>query len=261
MAVKYANLFPIPLGKASYPADWFEEDRPGWMQGLRELAKSPELNTYNQQTKIVHLGDVAAGCGLMDHPAFERLQDWIHDQCREYLQQVFDPEEAIQPTPKIVHSWANVQDGSSQHLPHMHSNAELAFNFNLKFDPSVHLATSYWNPHMNVGFMYGAGVWHRAWEQPRSRWTATTVEADAQQGDLLIWPGMLQHGYPAAPASGVTRITVSGNVMQTNYSLNRAGMTIAVGTKNQALYSKQAIEGANEPEGFDVLPLLLEEEA
>ena len=256
MAVKFANLFPIPLGKASYPADWFQEDRPGGFEALEELAQHPERNSYNYQTKIAHLGDTAAGCGVMDMPQFERLKDWITYQCKEYLVTAFDPEGSINPTPQIVHSWANVQDGSATHLPHMHSNAELAFNFNLKFDPKVHNSTCYWNPHMQVGFMYGAGVWHRAWESPRSPWTSTMVETETEQGDLLIWPGMLQHGYPQADPSGISRITVSGNVMQKNYSLNRAGMTVSVGPTPDATYSQQEVLGEGVEKNFDVLSIL-----
>ncbi len=255
MSVKFADLFPIPLGKASYPAEWFLEDRDGWIEALKELARQPESNTYNCKTKIAHLGDTAAGAGVTDMPAFARLKDWIHEQCREYLETAFDPEKTITPSPLIVHSWANVQDGASTHLPHMHSNAELAFNFNLKFDPEVHHSTCYWNPRMQVGFMYGAGVWHRGWESPSSRWTAQMVEAETAEGDLLIWPGMLQHGYPAAEPSGVSRITISGNVMQSNYSLNRGGMSIAVAPRENTNYSRMQVAGELGPE-FDVLKIL-----
>ncbi len=117
----------------------------------------------------------------------------IVDILRQELEQ-FGNDVGLQQ-PYVSDAWFQRYDNDSFHSPHNHGPVGYSSVLYLKYDPSVHGATRFIAPYLDVN--------------------GNTLEhsPDVRQGSIIFFPSMLNH-YVLPSKSDVTRIIMSMNIKE-----------------------------------------------
>ena len=156
-----ANIFPILIGKTALDFD------------TEEVKAALE-----KTTPVSHLELATTSYGTMqnclDQPELVELREQIESYLDEYVERA-----GLSPV-DIVGSWYNTLGQGEQILRHRHPSCAVSGAVYVVLPEDSQCDLEFWDPNNGL----------RMHEQPcRER----RLKAQAQQGDLILWPSWLEH--------------------------------------------------------------------
>jgi uncharacterized protein (TIGR02466 family) len=195
----HVDLFPVPI--ARYHKDDHEDLR---IHFLNILEQYPKEQAYCDSPGLVHFfqnGDL----DLRQYPEFHDFHEWILNSVKDYAQSFFG---IISTEFLDLNVWINANVGGFQH-PHNHGNSLFSATYYIQLDPSIHSGLEFHNPRSPSSLFkpYIDFIGDRETEYTKHKHGLAVT-----QGDLLIWPSELMHGYDQQQVN-VPRISMSMNFL------------------------------------------------
>ncbi len=195
----HTDLFPVPI--ARYHRDDHEDLR---VKFLTVLDRYPKERVYCETQGLVHFfqnGDL----DLRQYDEFRDLHQWILSSVQDYAEKFF----GITETEFLdLNVWINANVGGFQH-PHNHGNSLFSATYYIQFDPKLHSGLEFHNPRSP------SSLFKPYLEVNSSKETAYSKHkhlVPVSQGDLLIWPSELMHGYDQKKVAA-PRVSMSMNFL------------------------------------------------
>jgi uncharacterized protein (TIGR02466 family) len=195
----HIDLFPTPIAKY-HRAD--NEDLR--LKFLSLLDQYPKDQVYCETAGLVHFyqeGDL----DLKQHDQFNDLHQWILSSVKDYAEKFYG---IIETEFLDLNVWINANVGGFQH-PHNHSNSLFSATYYIQLDNDIHSGLDFYNPRTPSSlfkpFIEVSG-------KHITDYTKDKHSVQVSQGDLLIWPSELMHGYDQAKVT-VPRVSMSINFL------------------------------------------------
>jgi len=189
------DIFPIQLGIYPSKLSLLQLDT------LGDLSSSQDLPPYLNTVQKSHHGR-----NILDNPAYAELRTFILESSSHFLVNTFGT-----TNPLIVsNSWLNSSLPSASQAFHSHTNSLLSGTFYISFDPSVHPSLIFRHPRPLCSFSSYEDL-----PIIPTPFNSPLYKPSYKQGDLLLWPSYLEHGFFSSPVpseSTVPRITLSFNL-------------------------------------------------
>lgn len=197
MTRKIEGVFPIPVYITSY--DKHEELKDDFMHMLED----GEVKENNRSKGTYHV--VNDFFDKNSYPAFNHWREWMDNELKEYWLNVLGKYETDL---MITDYWFNMsQKGGYQHL-HDHCNAALSGTYYINFNDALHSKFHVANPHIQTTSFEPLLILEKKNQTP---WNEDAVPIDHNEGDLVLFPSWLRHGYPENNEGG--RVSMSFNVL------------------------------------------------
>lgn len=189
------EIFPVQLGiypsKLSLPQ----------LNTLVNLSASHDLPPLLNTVQKSHHGR-----NFLDNPAYVELRTFILESSSHFLVNTFGTTNTL----IVSNSWLNNSLASASQAFHTHTNSLISGTFYISFDPSIHpsLILRHPRPLCSFSSYEDLPIIPTAFNSP-------LYKPSYKQGDLLLWPSYLEHGFFSSPVpskSTVPRITLSFNL-------------------------------------------------
>ena len=199
MMKNHIDLFPVPI--ARYHRDDHEDLKAKF---LTILDRYPKEQAYCETPGLVHFfqnGDL----DLRQYPEFHDLYQWILSSVRDYATRFF----GITETEFLdLNVWINANIGGFQH-PHNHGNSLFSATYYIQFDSEAHSGLEFHNPRAPSSLFKPYLEVNGNEETEHSKHKHLIP---VSQGDLLIWPSELMHGYDQKKVA-MPRVSMSMNFL------------------------------------------------
>jgi len=182
--MKIFMLFPVALAQVEFERKFTDKES----HAIKLLVDQTRPNIHNQVTK---------NTAVLDLPEFMEIKSYIHLQCENYLNNVYQPEEKV--TIEITQSWINCTLPGQKHHLHRHPNSFLSGCLYLNVDSSdvIRFFTDRYDAIKLSPVVFN--------EFNSDSWTVPV-----SNGTLLIWPSGLQHDVPPTTSTR-DRVSLSFN--------------------------------------------------
>mgnify|MGYP003950912361 CR=1 FL=1 len=194
MSVDYYKIFPTTIGRY-----WFNENERVKQQVLPLLDKTSERSEHPNS---IHYFEEKLNALVQRE--FIELQNFILNCVDQYAKNILKLPTSMIP----AGSWVNkTNKGFSQKI-HNHGNSYLSATYYIQYDPSIHSSINFYNnkeQEAKLPYMY-----YKPTEFNEYNALGFSL-SDLKEGDLLIWPSHLEHGYDEN--LGDNRISLSLNFL------------------------------------------------
>lgn len=210
--VGHVDLFPIAVGKFK------RNDHEQIKQSFIKIFESyPKDLIYSDGDDLIHFFND----GNFDprrYEGLENLMDWILDCVSFYADNFL----GIKNRNFIdLNVWINSNKGGVQ-SPHVHNNSFISATYYIQMNQS-HSGLNFYNPR-NAASLRRATI--DIEPDFQTIYTTPYQPLQVEQGDLLIWPSEIMHGYEQLPVD-VPRITMSMNFLPETVSSKLYGFKIS----------------------------------
>lgn len=201
--MSYYGLFELPVVKTAYEKI---DDVKQLTQNI--ITTKPEYRRDNNLVdKLVHYFRPSDENMINTCPEFAPFFEWMHGQVKFYGSYYL----GCHPLTNWVctASWINVNSGSDQAF-HSHTNALVCATYYVEFDPKQHPPLVFKNPRY-IGSTLPFMDCRLTESHPY-----TSNEAalnDIAEGDMVLWPAEVEHGYRMRNEPNKPRISISTNWM------------------------------------------------
>jgi uncharacterized protein (TIGR02466 family) len=189
------EIFPVQLG--IYPSKL--------SLAQLNILRKPN-NTQNSPSLPETVQKSHHGRNLLNNPDYAELKSFILESSSHFLVNTF----GITNSLIVSNSWLNTSLASASQAFHTHTNSLISGTFYISFDPSIHpsLILRHPRPLCSFSSYEDLPIIPTAFNSP-------LYKPRYKQGDLLLWPSYLEHGFFSSPVpstSTVPRITLSFNL-------------------------------------------------
>lgn len=168
-----------------------------------EAKGNQEIRQNNRSQKTYHIVN-----DLFDtskNARFLEFKQWMYKEITEYWLNVLGKYASEMV---ITDYWFNIsQKDGYQHL-HDHCNAAISGTYYINFNEHAHSRFHVATPHAQMTSFEPILVMETV---KKTDWNQQTIPISHAEGDLVLFPSWLRHGYPANMADG--RISLSFNVL------------------------------------------------
>ena len=202
------NLFPVQFGQ--YHSDLSSDQ----IKSLDNLISVSQTDSSCDFHKILH------GQNLLDDPLLLELRNFIFDSSNHFLVNTFGLTNSIH----IANSWINISSPSSSQAFHSHANSLISGTYYISFDSSIHPSLVLRHPRPQCSFS--------AYEDMPflpTVYNSPLFKPSYSQGDLLLWPSYLEHGFFASrnPSDSLApRVSLSFNLNINNTLLHPYSLSL-----------------------------------
>lgn len=192
---EYVKIFPVTLGRFSY------EKHLEIKEVIKNILASADYEE-NIEGPARHFFE--KNLNALELPDLNPLKEFILSAANQYAQDVY----SIDPNIIITGSWINHSYAGFSQKVHNHGNSYFSGTYYVNYDPSIHSSIDFYNDvekKSNIPFIY---------QNPKSYneynckgWRLN----DLKEGELVIWPAHIEHGYEAN--KGDHRVSISMNFM------------------------------------------------
>ena len=179
----------------------------------RSRLSSTQLDYFN--SLIVHSKSTSAspiakkiyhGQNILEDSSFAELRAFILESSYHFLVNTFGTTNEL----LISNSWLNISSASASQSFHAHANSLISGTFYILFDSSIHSSLLFRHPRALCSFT--------SYEDmpiiPTS-FNSPLYQPSYTQGDLLLWPSYLEHGFIASTFPSdciIPRVSLSFNL-------------------------------------------------
>lgn len=209
-------LFVLPIGAYDYPRH----------QELKKVITDHIVENvdkiYVDDVKIDHLYNQEHQSFFrdVDHPEVKELRDFIIRRSDEYIKEVIGYERYEELL--ITNSWLNIASDDCFLGFHHHGCAMVAANYFVNFNPELHSHLTFANPFYANTPMPKLSPWI---DNP-SPFSALSNTPPQREGQVLIWPAGLDHGYERKNTVA-NRVTLSMNIVPNRVNTGPYEITIS----------------------------------
>ena len=194
---KIEGVFPIPVFISTY--DKHEELKDDFMHMLED----GDVKENNRSAGTFHV--VNNFFDKHSYPAFDEWKQWMNQELSEYWINVLGK---YKTDLLITDYWFNMcEQGGAQHL-HDHCNAAFSGTYYINLSDHVHSKFHVANPHIQMTSFEPLLLLEKAQD---TVWNQDAVPIEHGEGDLVLFPSWLRHGYPQNNRAG--RVSLSFNVL------------------------------------------------
>ena len=193
------DIFPKAIGREAYP------DCNDLKKQVVEMMEGEDMITNRMNDKLYHY-DNTSGRSFLHREEMLKFRQWLEDQCTSFVADDLGyevPEKMV-----ITDSWLNLCDAGGNQYPHFHTNAYISGTYYVAHEEG----------HAPLFFRHPSGSTH----SPVPSISLTTnrnkfgrynsdVIMYPNEGELMLWPSNLTHGYSENRKDG--RISISMNFM------------------------------------------------
>ena len=192
---QYVKIFPTTIGRFQY------ENHNQIKETVRNIVTSSHYEE-NIEGNAVHFFE--KHLDALDQEGLEPLKEFIIKSVNQYAQEVYGMEGNI----FITGSWINqTHKGFSQRV-HNHGNSFFSATYYVNFDPYIHSAIDFYNDIEKKSIM--PFIYQHPKEYNEYNCKGWRLQ-DLKEGELVIWPSHVEHGYDAN--LGDNRVSISMNFM------------------------------------------------
>jgi uncharacterized protein (TIGR02466 family) len=172
---------------------------------LNIIDRYPKDQIHYEEERFQHYynrGDLSE----KQHPELTEFMSWTRSCVSDYAEKFFGLGDR-----KFVdlNVWLNSNRGGSQ-VAHTHNNSLFSATYYVQLDPSKHVGLNFYNPKFSVNA--NKAVIDIEPDMDNNHYSMPFYPAQVTQGELLIWPSQLLHGYDQ-PEVDQARISVSMNFL------------------------------------------------
>lgn len=179
----------------------------------RSCLSSTQLDYFN--TLIVHFESTTAspiakkshhGQNILEDSSFVELRAFILESSYHFLVNTFGTTNKL----IISNSWLNISSSSASQPFHAHANSLISGTFYISFDSSIHSSLLFRHPRPLCSFTS-----YEDMPIITTSFNSPLYQPSYTQGDLLLWPSYLEHGFIASTFPSdciVPRISLSFNL-------------------------------------------------
>ena len=205
------GYFPIPIWKEQIKVEkkfkkhvfnYIENNKMLSNRSSPKLSHSQSLKSLN--SNINNKNSNFEENNILDKPGFDKIKTEIKKILKncfiEYLGDNQKENEVV-----LRESWINNCDKGGSQFAHNHGNSILSYTYYINYDfKKGHAPLFFERPNFNSSPFFSLLSW--------TKWTSSrNILFEIMEGDILIWPSYLQHGY--FENKGDSRISISGNAL------------------------------------------------
>lgn len=209
-AMLIEDIFPVQLGIYRSNLSSIQLDHFASL-----LSHSKSTASSSDITKVFHGQNVLLGA------PFAELRNFILESSCHFLVNTFGTTNEL----IISNSWINISSACASQPFHMHANSLISGTFYISFDSSVHPSIIFRHPRSVCSFT--------SYEDmpiiPTS-YNSPFYKPSYMQGDLLLWPSYLEHGFFASPFPSESlepRVSLSFNLNISSTLLHSYALTLS----------------------------------
>jgi uncharacterized protein (TIGR02466 family) len=203
MAAKVEGVFPIPIYVSAYENHKELKNELLRIIDENEANRTQEIYQNDRSKKTYHI--VNDFFDTSRNARFLEFKQWLYSGISDYWSNVLGKYECEMV---VTDYWFNIsQKDGYQHL-HDHCNAAISGTYYINFNDSTHSRFHVATPHAQTTSFEPILLTETV---KITDWNKQTVEVRHAEGDLVLFPSWLRHGYPPNPADG--RISLSFNVL------------------------------------------------
>lgn len=196
----HLELFPTTVAKYVYSDP--EKIRETFLDIIENY---PSDEVYYEEERFLHYynkGDLSE----KQHPEITEFMTWVRSCVSDYAQKFLGLQDR-----KFVdlNVWLNANRGGRQDA-HTHNNSLLSATYYIQLDTSKHVGLNFYNPRFSVS--PHKAVIDLEPDVQDNHYSMPYYPAQVSQGELLVWPSQLLHGYQQPPVEEA-RISVSMNFL------------------------------------------------
>ena len=196
--MEVVNILPTPLAMVHCP--FHDRMKRLVMEEIEENGDWVDNDASEGLSHIDHYNVLA------NEERYARFNAWVEEQAEIYLKDVMG--KYLQDTVTITDSWINRCKPGGYQVPHNQSNSYICALYYVNYDNTQHGLTYFASYNSRVQSSPYMSI-------PNMKLTRynQVEQVMANEGDMLIWPGEITHGYKKN--EGDNRVTVSMNIMPT----------------------------------------------
>ena len=201
MASQIQGVFPVPIYVSRY--EKHTEVKNELLRMIEAEGSNQEIHQNNRSEKTFHI--VNDGFYTSTNAEFLEFKHWVYNEIAEYWLNVLGkyPSEML-----VTDYWFNIsQKDGYQHL-HDHCNAAISGTYYINFNERTHSRFHVATPHTQLTSFEPVLVTETV---KKTEWNQQAISISHAEGDLVLFPSWLRHGYPANLGDG--RISLSFNVL------------------------------------------------
>ena len=197
--------------------------------GIYGSCLSPTQLSYLDSFSDVRNGTTASqaikkdyhGQNILDNPSLLELRSFIKRSADNFLINTFGTTNKL----LISNSWINIAHSSASQPFHTHSNSLISGTFYISFDSSIHPSLLFRHPRPLCSFSS-----YEDMPVVPTRFNSPLYRPSYMQGDLLLWPSYLEHGFFPSPVQSkcdIPRVSLSFNINITNTHLHSYSLSFS----------------------------------
>jgi len=192
----HLNLFPIAVAK------YRRDDHKALRQQILTIVNNcPEDNKEDTEEGFIHYYNA----GNFPTGELPEFMSWVRSCVSDYAERFLG---ISQREFVDLNVWVNSNSGGRQN-PHVHNNSLISATYYVQIDPEKHVGLDFHNPRTPASLRKAMIEIEPDISTPYSD---PFRSAQVEQGDLVIWPSEIMHGYIQPPVD-VPRITMSMNFL------------------------------------------------
>jgi uncharacterized protein (TIGR02466 family) len=210
MSVSIEGIFPAQLG--IYKGNLSQAQ----LDYQSSLASNFKPDPNSSTVKKSYHGE-----NVLEDPHWMELKAFIINSSNHFLINTF----GITNKLFISNSWINSSHASASQAFHTHANSLISGTYYICFDPSVHPSIIFRHPRTLCSFSSYEDI-----PIIPTRFNSPLYKPSYMQGDLLLWPSYLEHGFFASSSpsqSNLPRVSLSFNINITGTLLHSYSLTLS----------------------------------
>ena len=210
--VGHVDLFPIAVGK--YKRTDHEQIKQSFIKVLESYPKDKVYTDGEDLIQFFNDGDF----NPRQYEGLETFMDWVLESVSDYAETFL----GIKNRKFIdLNVWINSNKGGTQ-SPHVHNNSFISATYYIQLN-QTHSGLSFYNPRTSPSLRKSTIDIEPDYQ---TNYTAPYIPLMVEQGDLLVWPSEVMHGYTQPPVD-VPRVTMSMNFLPETVSSKLYGFKIS----------------------------------
>lgn len=194
--MNFFEVFPTIISKSTFDKN---DNLKSVVKNIIGSVKTEDVNSYNNSVHYFEKNN-----NLLDSPELADFKNFVIDSAKNYLRKVYKTETDI----LVPLCWINVAHANHILVPHNHGNSFLSGTYYLNYDSDKHAHLQFFK-----GELGKTAPYLELTSETYDSYNAKTCEFFIKEGDLLIWPSHLEHGY--AKNLSDNRISISMNFLPT----------------------------------------------
>jgi len=192
------DVFPKAIGREDYP------DHSDLKKQIIDMMMGQNMDTNTRCEKLHHY-DNNSGRSFLHREEMTPFKEWCEDQCKIFVETLgYEvPEKMI-----VTNSWVNLCDRGGQQYPHFHTNAYVSGTYYLAHEEG-HAPLFFRHPD-SASHSSNASISLQANRNTLGKYNCDVIMLP-NEGELMLWPSNLTHGYSDNQKDG--RISISMNFM------------------------------------------------
>ena len=202
------EVFPTIISKSHYTNN---EDLKKSVERIISVAEREDIQQYDHS---VHYYETHGD--FIEESSFLDFKNFLLTESKIYLEKVYK----IKSEMLITLGWINCANAGYRLETHNHANSIISGTYFLNFNHTQHAALNFYRGNLGKNYQY-----FELAPSSYDRLNAKNCEfKNIIEGDLLLWPSYLEHGYSSNLTPG--RTTISMNFMPTEINNGRYGFKI-----------------------------------